>query len=146
MNLANLKIEIQQMQNQWHKLLFLCNGGVLTEQLLSADKNIEVLNLNLLLSEALLEKTKSKYPLYVEEIVQNLTLDGSKTYVLQHIDILFDPVLQTHPIRLLENLSKRNRLIVIWPGTYENETFKYAESGHPEYFICSNFEGKVIIN
>ncbi|MEV5114450.1 BREX-3 system P-loop-containing protein BrxF [Peribacillus frigoritolerans] len=146
MNLTNLKMEIQQMENQWHKLLFLCGECILDEQLLSLDKNIEVLNLNLLLSEALMDIPKIKYPFYVEEIVRNWFHDKTKTYFLQHIDILFDSVLQTHPIRLLENISKRNRIIVMWPGTYESGILKYAESGHPEYFTCADFEGKVILN
>lgn len=146
MNLANLKIEIQQLKDQWHKLLFLSNNREFVNHLINTDKNIEVLNLNLLLSEALLDIPKSKYPLYVEDIIRKLFHDSTKTYVLNHIDILFDPALQTHPIRLLENISKLNMLVVIWPGTFENGLLKYAESGHPEYFICSDFEGKLILN
>lgn len=146
MNLPNLKIEIQKMENRWHKLLFLCQNEVLEGQLANLDTKIEVLNLNLMLSESLINTPKNKYPLYVEEIVQNLLHDSSKIYLLQHIEMLFDPILQTHPIRLLENVSKRNKLIVIWPGAYENGILIYAENGHPEYFICSDFEGKVIMN
>lgn len=146
MNLPKLNKEIQQMDSQWHKLFFICEEGVLIKQILNVNNNIEVVNLNLLLTKSLLDITKTKYPMYVEEIVRNMFPDQSKTYLLQHIEILFDPALQTHPIRLLENISKQIKIIAIWPGVYENGKLIYAESGHPEYFTCADFEGKVILN
>jgi len=146
MILHNLKLELQQMENQWHKILFLCNDTGLERQLKKLEQRIEVLNLNRMLSELLINIPKKKYPLYVEEILQNFLNDQSKLYLLQHIEILFDPVLQINPVRLLENISKRNRLIIKWPGKYTNGILIYAESGHPEYFTCSDFEGKVIVN
>lgn len=146
MVLSKLSNEIGKMDSHWHKLLFLCHTEVEARQIHNLSKNIEILNLNLLLSKSLLEIPKAKYPMYVEEFVRALIPDPSKVYVLEHIDILFDPALQIHPIRLLENISKQMKLMVIWPGVYENGKLSYAESGHPEYFTCGDFEGKVILN
>ncbi|WP_338472804.1 BREX-3 system P-loop-containing protein BrxF [Niallia sp. XMNu-256] len=146
MDFSKLKIEIQEMKSQWHKLLFLCDNRELINSSLSIHNYIKVLNLNLLLSKALLDIPKTKYPMYVEELVRGLFHDPLKIYLLQHIEILFDPALQTHPIRLLENISKQIKIIVVWPGTYENGKLNYAESGYPEYFTCADFEGKVIWN
>ncbi|MGI1798583.1 BREX-3 system P-loop-containing protein BrxF [Priestia sp. TRN 1309] len=146
MNLHNAENEIEQIGDQWHKLLFLYKNEILINQLALLDPKIKVLNLNLLLSESLINLPKGQYSLYIEEIIQNFLYDQSKIYIFQHFEILFDPVLQIHPIRLFENISKRNKLIVIWPGLYENGILNYAEVGHPEYFTCSDYEGKVIVN
>lgn len=144
MNALKLEQEIQRFDYQWHKLLFLCNVRSIDDFSFDLDAKFEVINVNLILSECLLCIPSKKYSLYVEESIQKIVWDDSKIYVLHHIEILFDLVLQTHPIRLLENISKRNRVIIIWPGVYEEGTLIYGEIGHPEYFRCSNFEGNVI--
>lgn len=141
-----LKNEIENMSSWWHKLIFICNVESIVDQIVSLNSDIEVLNVNLILSESLVSVSKNKYPLYVEDVMQQKINNSSKIYLLQYIDILFDPVLQINPIRLLENISKRNKLIVIWPGVYKKEHLIYAENGHPEYYSNSNFEGKVITN
>lgn len=134
------------MSSWWHKLIFIGNVESIAEQIASLNSDIEVLNVNLILSESLVTVSKNKYPLYVEEVMQHKINNPSKIYLLQYIDILFDPALQINPIRLLENISKRNNLIVIWPGVYKNGQLIYAENGHPEYYSNSKFEGKVITN
>ncbi|MGF9964512.1 BREX-3 system P-loop-containing protein BrxF [Bacillus rhizoplanae] len=141
-----LKNKIEQMNSWWHKLIFICNDECMIENVVNLSSDIEVLNVNLVLSESLITISKNKYPLYVEEILQRKLNNPSKIYLLQHIDILFDPVLQINPIRLLENISKRNKLMVIWPGVYKDEQLIYAENGHPEYYASGEFEGKVIEN
>ncbi|MGM0840267.1 MAG: BREX-3 system P-loop-containing protein BrxF [Bacillota bacterium] len=145
MNYSSLKSELQQMDHWWHKLIFLCNiNHELNTKIPIIDK-CSKLNVNYILSEKLLNISKNKYPLYVEEILLNEFVDESEVYFLQHIDILFDPVLQVHPIRLLENISKKYKLVIDWPGRYEDNRLYYAEYGHPEYFSCHDYEGKVIL-
>ncbi|MGE0977109.1 virulence associated protein [Bacillus cereus] len=141
-----LKNEIENMSSWWHKLIFICNVESIVDRIVSLNSDIEVLNVNLILSESLVSVSKNKYPLYVEDVMQHKINNSSKIYLLQYIDILFDPDLQINSIRLLENISKRNNLIVIWPGVYKNGQLMYAESGHPEYYSNGNFEGKAITN
>ncbi|EDX56267.1 virulence associated protein [Bacillus cereus W] len=141
-----LKNEIENMSSWWHKLIFVCNVESIVDEIVSLNSDIEVLNVNLIISESLVSVSKNKYPLYVEDVMQYKINNPSKIYLLQYIDILFDPVLQINPIRLLENISKRNNLIVIWPGVYKKGQLIYAENGHPEYYSNSNFEGKAITN
>ncbi|MGG2093481.1 BREX-3 system P-loop-containing protein BrxF [Bacillus sp. S13(2024)] len=144
MDLHTLNTDIQQMDNWWHKLIFVCDDTDFKELCRQLHGDINILNLNLVISEGLINVAKGKYPLYIEEILQDATHNSAKIYCLMHIDILFDPSLQTNPVRLLENLSKRRKLIVMWPGSYRSGKLIYAESGHPEYFVCEDFEGKVI--
>lgn len=95
------------------------------------------------MSEGLLPVSKEQYPLVVDDIFINTLNDRNCIYYLQNINILFDPQLKIHPIRLLENLSKTYKLVVEWPGNFHNDKLIYAKYGHPEYFTCSDYEGKI---
>ncbi|PEK99500.1 BREX-3 system P-loop-containing protein BrxF [Bacillus sp. AFS017336] len=144
MNFDDLNQEISNLKYQYHKLLFLCNDNLLHNKILKENKEIQVVNVNLLLSELLLTISKKQYSLFVDEFLRKVFIDKEKIYVLDRINVLFDTSLQTNPVRLMENISKQHQLVVVWPGKYENGELIYAEQSHPEYFTCSNFEGKVI--
>jgi hypothetical protein len=103
------------------------------------------LNLNRHLSEKLQNIPKASYPLQVGEILNKWMEEYEEaSFCLGDMEILFDKQLQQHPIRLLENISKRFKLIVCWPGQYDGKSLTYAIPAHPEYFTCSDFEGIVI--
>ena len=144
-NINSFKNEMQEMEHWWHKLLFLCNRNGQFNTTITITEQFKKVNVNLILSQGLINIAKNKYPLYVEDILLETISNKNKVYLLQHIDILFDPELQVHPIRLLENISKTYKLVVEWPGRYEDGQLYYAEYGHPEYFSCREFEGKVIL-
>lgn len=145
MNNHQFKKDILQLSDWYHKLIFLVGDYKKNTKTSEFINGYELINVNPLLSEKLLNISQSKYPLYIKDYMEDFMLDQSKIYVLEMIDILFDPALQIHPIRLLENLSKAYKLIVIWPGEYSNSQLSYAEYGHPEYFSCKDFEGKVYV-
>jgi len=144
MSQNKLKEEIQQMNHWWHKLIFLCSRNENMNLSIPLLNEMNKVNVNKVLSEKLLHISKSKYPLHVEDMLQDVFKDTNQMYLLCHIDILFDPVLQIHPVRLLENISKSYKIIVEWPGRYKDNQLYYAEYGHPEYFSCRDFEGKVM--
>lgn len=144
MNIHMIQSEIDKMGDWWHKLIFLCNFDSPIDSWFDGNSNIEVVNLNLFLSERLLGASKNTYPILVEELLHERVNDNQKIYLLNYLDILFDPLLKTNPIRLLENLSKRHKIIAVWPGRYKDGKLIYAESGHPEYFVGEDFEGEII--
>jgi hypothetical protein len=143
-NIHMIQLEIDKMGDWWHKLIFLCNFDSPIDSWFDGNSNIEVVNLNLFLSERLLGVSKNNYPLLVEELLHERVNDKQKIYLLNYLDILFDPLLKTNPIRLLENLSKSHKIISVWPGRYIDGKLIYAESGHPEYFVSEDFEGEII--
>ncbi|MCH5438467.1 MULTISPECIES: BREX-3 system P-loop-containing protein BrxF [Bacillus cereus group] len=150
MDLYILEKEMALMHNWWHKLIFICASNELGtieigEKIATLNEDIYTVNLNLIMSETLVNISEEKYPLYVEEVTRETFDNPFKIYLLQHIDVLFDPVIKINPIRLLENISKKSKLIVIWPGEYKNNQLVYAQEGHPEYFLSGSFEGKVIL-
>lgn len=145
MNIHSLKSDINELHSWYHKLIFLVDKNENLHKTIPLLDEFEKVNVNRLLSENLVSLPKQKYPMYVEDILMQFLKDKEEIYILQHIDILFDPILQIHPIRLLENLSKTYQIIVEWPGMYVDGQLVYAEFGHPEFFICQDFEGKVYI-
>jgi len=141
----NLEQEIKELNRRYHKLIFLCNRNEQFNALLPITNNFEHVNVNRVVSEGLVHINHDNYPFHVEEALLNALDDLEKVYYLQHIDILFDPSLKIHPIRMLESISKEYKLVVEWPGRYKESNLIYAEQGHPEHFICHDFEGRVII-
>ena len=133
--MANTSIKdlISEMGEWWHKLIFLCNFN--RDDQLPFIEGLKKININLAVSKNLLQVPKTKYPLYLEEIIRNIITEKTTVYLLQHINILFDPQLQIHPVRLLENISKSYKLLIEWPGQYVNNQLIYAEYGHPEFFV-----------
>jgi len=145
MNIHSLNSDINELHSWYHKLIFLVDKNENLHKTIPLLDEYKKVNVNRLLSENLVSLPKQKYPMYVEDILMQFLKDKEEIYILQHIDILFDPILQIHPVRLLENLSKTYQLIVEWPGMYVDGQLVYAEFGHPEFFICQDFEGKVFI-
>lgn len=138
----SLNKDLQEMENWYYKLIIICKSDD-TVDFSFPEKSFKKINVNLLVSEGLLPVSKEQYPLVVDDIFINTLNDRNCIYYLQHINILFDPQLKIHPIRLLENLSKTYKLVVEWPGNFHNDKLIYAKYGHPEYFTCSDYEGKI---
>ena len=90
-------------------------------------------NLNLQLSERLLELTKRQRAVSVSNLVEDLLRsEGNQVQVLDNIELLFDPDLAVDPLRLLQGLARDRILVAAWPGSYDGSTLTYAEPGHPE--------------
>lgn len=101
---------------------------------LAATRTCPFLNVNLSISQRMLELTKSQRARQVDRLFDDMIQQAaSEGVVLDNLEILFDATLQVDPLRMLQ-LASRNRLIVAsWNGTYENGTLSYAEPHHPEY-------------
>jgi hypothetical protein len=145
MDLHRIGSEIDSLESRWHRILFIEGLKKNEDKQFASELNIPYINLNLRLSEKLQNIPKSNYPLQVGEMLNEI-FNGYHAPVLWlgNIEILFDKQLQQHPVRLLEHLSKRFKLIVSWPGEYDEKDLIYATPEHPEYFKCSELEGKVI--
>lgn len=142
MHLKIIETEISLMDTRWYKLL-LVSGS--TGEEMAKKLGITYINLNLILSERLRNITKSKYPLYVGEILNRyFEEENQDTFWLGDIELLFDKQLQQNPVRLLENISKRYKLIVSWPGESNDKGLSYATPEHPEFFTCDETDGKIL--
>ena len=53
--------------------------------------------------------------------------------LLSEVDLLFEPTLHLDVLTLLRQASRTTRLVVAWPGTFENGTLVYAVPEHRHY-------------
>ncbi|AIE59869.1 BREX-3 system P-loop-containing protein BrxF [Bacillus methanolicus] len=145
MSIHLIESELQLFDTRWYKIIYVC-GSVNHEKQYSSALNIPYININLRLSEKLQNIPKSNYPLQVGDMLNETFSQYHDSILwLGNIEILFDKQLQQHPVRLLEHLSKRFKLIVSWPGEFDGKALIYATPEHPEYFKCSELEGKIVI-
>lgn len=92
-----------------------------------------LINVNLRLSELLLELTQKQRALRVPRLLGDLSSKAPGDVVLlDNIELLFSPELAQDPLRLLQGLSRNRTVVATWCGTFENEYLAYAEPGHPE--------------
>lgn len=135
-----LDLLLPTLPTQYYRLLLIAgsHGTGKTRLLkeLSRQQSMPYLNLNLHLSQRLLDLTTKERPLRVRRILAQI-IDSHPKPVLavDNIELLFEPSLQQEPLALLQELSRNKSLIVAWGGSYDEQrrVLTYAEPGHPEY-------------
>lgn len=92
-----------------------------------------IININLELSQRLLEMTNKKRLLKTPEILDEILSAHNEIVILDSTEILFDVSLKQDPLTLLKKISRNRTIIASWSGTINNGKLVYAEPGHPEY-------------
>jgi hypothetical protein len=91
------------------------------------------LNVNLRLSERLLELTHRQRATRVASILDDMVrAEKSDVVLLDNIELLFAEELAQDPLRLLQTLSRNRAIVAAWPGGFDGACLTYAEPGHPE--------------
>ena len=142
--ITDLKKRIDDLGNQYYKMMFVIFKNYSIETFSSKLTDTRILNINFQLSEKLLVIPAKDYYWYVTDFLLSFMDDDKMTYILNHIDILFDPVLAIQPISVLESISRQRKIVVIWPGEYREGKLFYAEPQHSEYFKTQGPENLVI--
>jgi len=65
----------------------------------------------------------------------------SDSFLCYDIDLLFYPSLKLDPLAIFRQISRHKKLVVLWPGSYENRTLCYAQPAHNHYRCWRNLEG-----
>lgn len=127
-----------------NKLIYALINDELIMQLQSK-VNMGCINLNLLLSEKLMDIPVSKRSRAVGTII-NEVIKANDAEILAFTDyeLLFLPELKQDPLRLFEELSRERIIVVFWRGKYENGTLTHAEPWHREYREYSIIDAEVI--
>jgi hypothetical protein len=106
--------------------------GVLRE--VESKSNAAYINLNLALSERLLDLTEKQRALQIAKITEDIVAESKhEVRLLDNIEILFDPGLKLDPLRLLKNISRNHVLVVAWNGNADDKYLTYADPDHREY-------------
>jgi ABC-type lipoprotein export system ATPase subunit len=130
--------KINQAQELYHRLVLVVgpsgSGKTSLLQEVSKQSGFRYMNLNLELSEALLELTERqrilKLPLLIDEIVGKL---NDQVVLIDNIEILFEVSLKQDPLRLLQQISRNRTVVVAWNGPIAGGYLTYAAPNHPEY-------------
>jgi len=128
---------LKAAEELYHRLVLIVgkggSGKTSVVQNLAKLHRAELININLRLSEELLELTEKQRQLKLSEILaQAVNGNGDKVF-LDNIEILFDVELKQDPLRLLQGLSRNVTVVASWNGAYEKSKLTYAEPGHREY-------------
>jgi hypothetical protein len=100
---------------------------------LAAQHDWPRLNVNLHLSEKLLDLTRRQRAVRAAGILDDIIRDeASQVVLLDNIELLFAKELAQDLLRLLQSLSRHRTIIVAWPGNFDDASLTYAEPGHPE--------------
>jgi hypothetical protein len=100
---------------------------------LAARHNWPRLNVNLRVSERLLDLTHRQRAVRVASILEDIVRgEASDVVLLDNIELLFAEELAHDPLRLLQSLSRNRAIVAAWPGMFDGTSLTYAEPGHPE--------------
>jgi len=128
---------LKDAEGMYHQLVLLVgkSGSGKTSVIQNVAKLYETtpININLALSEELLELTKKQRQLKLSEILAQVVEDKGEVVFLDNIEILFDVELKQDPLRLLQGLSRNITLLASWNGIIDKEKLIYADPSHREY-------------
>jgi hypothetical protein len=100
------------------------------------ENNIPVHNLSLFVAENILTAPNNDR----SNLIMPLLRGWIKSYQLPHpfvidnIEILFEPSLKIDPLKMLKDISKEKCIVASWTGSYTDKLLTYAEQGHPQYY------------
>jgi len=130
--------KIEQAKALYYRLILVVapsgTGKTAALQDVCKQLSLPIININLLLSEQLLDLTKQQRALRVPYILKDMISEIDNDIVLlDNIEILFDVSLKQDPLRLLQSLSRNKTIVATWNGKIEKNYLIYAEPGHVEY-------------
>ena len=121
----------------FHRLVLVCGGpnSGKTRALSSLAQRFgaPTVNLNLVLTQHLLEINVRKRSLQVANIVANVLEGPEDVLILDNTEILFDRTMALDPLRVLQGLSRNRTVVASWAGGVSEGRLVYAVPGHPEF-------------
>ena len=145
------KIKFHVTQNDY-KLMIICGDKNANNSLLEKLKsfeNIDILNLNLILSRILITLKKNELDNPNELIENTLFKNTTKDIILlAHTNILFDVNLKWNPLDIFKKLSRNRTIIVLWDGELTRRGLEYASHPHLENmnYSMDELDQIIIIN
>ena len=88
------------------------------------------------LSVKLLSETSRRRSLVANQWLKTrLSKSGSSPVLCTEVDLLFDPAFDLDPLNLFRHIGRVKRLVVTWPGIYQDHALSYAVPEHSHYRI-----------
>jgi hypothetical protein len=139
----DLLTQMRQASELYYRLVLVCQPRVFAPSVLyqaASQAGARVLNVNLELSKLLLEMTQRQRKLQLGSALEQAiagfvareTTIGEFVF-LDHIDILFEPSLESNPLALLQRASRSRVVAAVWYGALEDGVLTYAQPNHPAF-------------
>lgn len=133
----------------YHRLLLVTGlprtGKTIALRELHAEKAWPVVNVNLTLSEQLLELTTRQRALKVAGLLERIARQHtSDILMLDNTEVLFSLELQQDPLRLLQGLARNRTVIAAWAGEYDGSSLTYADPAHSEHRRYTNPDAIIV--
>ena len=130
--------QVPSVAELFHRLILVVGppraGKTLALRDLAEERSWPLVNVNLSLSERLLELTSKQRALKVHRLLDKLIKEHEGDVILlDNTEILFNPELQQDSLRLLQGLSRNRTVIATWAGEQDGESLTYADPAHPEF-------------
>jgi hypothetical protein len=121
----------------YHRLLLVVGrtstGKTAALRDLAEERAWPLVNVNLELSERLLELTSKQRSLRVPRLLAEIAdAHPGEVLLLDNTEVLFSTELQQDPLRLLQGLGRIRTVVATWSGDIDEENLTYAAPGHPE--------------
>jgi ATP-dependent helicase/nuclease subunit A len=143
---ANISSYFAQAAGLYHRLILIPSQSLPKVKLQQVAKltGSGYINVNLELSQRLLELPQRQRPLQVQRLLPEiLGKDNYDVVFLEHLEILFDKSLKLNPVKCLQQLARQQTIVAVWCGNVENGILTYAEPGHPEFYRSA--EGDLLV-
>jgi len=93
-----------------------------------------MLNVGAELSKELIHMSPERRGGNAQDLFERLIQTSeAETVLCFGIDLLFDPSLHIDPLMVFRRASRIKRVIVFWPGSFQESILAYAETGHHHY-------------
>lgn len=148
MKTDELKKQIAAARSRYYQLVLLVGSAAAGKTKILAqiaqEEGYPYINLSLVLSQKLLEYPAKRQALRLPRMVETILGEAEKGIVLlDNTEILFEPVLEQDPLRLLQQASRNRTIVATWSGKFEGGALVYAEPGHPEYRKCYEIDALI---
>jgi len=141
---------VKSADQAYYRLILLVgeSGSGKTEALrtLAEEMKVEIINLNLALSELLLGYTPKQRSLQLPVLMDQLIEAQPSPVLLDNIELLFDHGLQIDPLRLLQGIARNHTIIATWNGYVSNGRLIYATPDHPEYQTYNTQDINIVLS
>lgn len=143
-----LRRALQAADGLFYRLVLLVgesgSGKTAVLRKVANELGIQPINLNLALSELLLELTPKQRSMRLPELLDRVVNTGHSIVILDNLEILFAKELHQDPLKLLQRISRNRSVVASWNGTFRAGKLVYAETGHPEYRHYNSIEALAV--
>lgn len=138
MSIDRLRQAVAEAERMFYRLVLVVGGpgSGKTARLRELERILGVpyVNLNLTLSQRLLDVSPDRRPLKVQELCEDIVrIAGSSVVLLDNTELLFSAPLKVKVLPLLQRLARNYTLVASWRGSFDGQGLTYAMPSHVDH-------------